>query len=93
MLGMAFDGDELYAALGSFDPATCGIEDCHPKRGELSIVLDPGMAFGTGTHPTTQLCLAALEGAISPGMRVLEVGSSSGAAPCFFEWIGRVGIR
>src|SRR5207253_122137 len=31
------------------------------KPGEVSIRLDPGMAFGTGTHPTTKLCLTALE--------------------------------
>jgi ribosomal protein L11 methyltransferase len=47
-------------------------------HGEVTIVLDPGMAFGTGTHPTTQLCLAALEEAIAPGMRVLDLGAGSG---------------
>ncbi|MBZ0275301.1 MAG: 50S ribosomal protein L11 methyltransferase [Anaerolineae bacterium] len=45
---------------------------------DLTIALDPGMAFGTGTHPTTQLCLEALEDHIQPGQRVLDLGSGSG---------------
>ena len=45
---------------------------------QVVITLDPGMAFGTGTHPTTRLCLEALEEAIVPGMRVLDLGTGSG---------------
>ncbi|KUK41460.1 MAG: Ribosomal protein L11 methyltransferase [Clostridia bacterium 62_21] len=45
---------------------------------DLVIVLDPGMAFGCGTHPTTQMCLAMLEEAVRPGMRVCDVGTGSG---------------
>jgi ribosomal protein L11 methyltransferase len=48
------------------------------QAGEVVIILDPGMAFGTGTHPTTRLCLAALEEAIEPEMNVLDLGTGSG---------------
>lgn len=44
----------------------------------LDISLDPGMAFGTGTHPTTQLCLEALEDLTLPGAQVIDLGCGSG---------------
>ena len=46
--------------------------------GDIEIALDPGMAFGTGSHPTTQLCLRALECLLQPGQSVLDLGSGSG---------------
>lgn len=49
-----------------------------PRQGEVVVQLDPGMAFGTGLHPTTRNCLLALEDAIQPGDRVLDVGTGSG---------------
>lgn len=49
-----------------------------PKKEELVILMDPGMAFGTGLHPTTRLCLMALERYLRPGHRVLDVGTGSG---------------
>lgn len=45
---------------------------------DVEIALDPGMAFGTGTHPTTQLCLEALEDMLVPGASVLDLGCGSG---------------
>lgn len=45
---------------------------------DVEIALDPGMAFGTGTHPTTQLCLEAIEDLIQPGANVLDLGCGSG---------------
>jgi ribosomal protein L11 methyltransferase len=49
-----------------------------PRQGEVALRLDPGMAFGTGLHPTTQICLRALERHLQPSMRVLDLGTGSG---------------
>lgn len=45
---------------------------------EKIIELDPGMAFGTGTHPTTFMCIQALEKTVKPGDTVIDVGTGSG---------------
>lgn len=52
--------------------------DYTPKEDEVVIELDPGMAFGTGLHPTTRMCLEQVEQRVRPGMRVLDVGTGSG---------------
>lgn len=49
-----------------------------PQDDEISLQLDPGMAFGTGLHPTTRLCLRTLEARLQAGDRVLDVGAGSG---------------
>ena len=49
-----------------------------PKPDEIVIRLDPGMAFGTGHHPTTRMCLEYIEALVQPGHRVLDVGCGSG---------------
>lgn len=48
------------------------------QKDEQVIVLDPGMAFGTGTHPTTQLMIQALEVVVRGGETVIDVGTGSG---------------
>jgi ribosomal protein L11 methyltransferase len=48
------------------------------SRAEVVLDLDPGLAFGTGTHATTALCLEWLDGAIRGGERVLDFGCGSG---------------
>ena len=48
------------------------------KPDEVVVQLDPGMAFGTGLHPTTQMCLELLERHIERGMKVLDLGTGSG---------------
>ena len=59
------------AAGGGAVPAAAG-------GGKCRIILDPGMAFGTGLHPSTQLCLMAMEDVVQPGHRVLDAGCGSG---------------
>jgi len=49
-----------------------------PERDEIVVELDPGMAFGTGTHETTMLCLEILEKYIKNGITVIDVGCGSG---------------
>jgi ribosomal protein L11 methyltransferase len=48
------------------------------KPGELTVLMDPGMAFGTGTHETTRLCASLLEDYVTDGCKVLDVGCGSG---------------
>jgi ribosomal protein L11 methyltransferase len=50
----------------------------NPDADRLEIRMDPGMAFGTGTHPTTQLCLEFVEETIRSGDTVLDIGCGSG---------------
>ena len=50
----------------------------HRRPDEVVIELEPGMAFGTGLHPTTRMCLLAVEELIRPRMRVLDLGTGSG---------------
>lgn len=50
----------------------------HPEADEILIVIEPGMAFGTGGHPTTSLCLELLSAHVRPGMSVLDMGTGTG---------------
>ena len=49
-----------------------------PRDGRIPLRLDPGLIFGTGSHPTTRLCLAAMEPFIQSNTRVLDLGCGSG---------------
>lgn len=49
-----------------------------PDPAAVNLILDPGMAFGTGSHPTTRLCLEWLERSVSEGCSVLDYGCGSG---------------
>ncbi len=49
-----------------------------PENGRIPLRLDPGLIFGTGSHPTTKMCLTALEDYASEGKKVLDLGCGSG---------------
>jgi len=49
-----------------------------PEPNRVAIKIDPGMAFGTGTHPTTQLCLELMETIVERAPRVIDIGCGSG---------------
>ncbi len=51
-------------------------DEDHADR--LPVILDPGLTFGTGTHPSTQMVLAAMETLVKPGSHCLDLGSGSG---------------
>lgn len=52
--------------------------DFTPQPGDKVLEIDPGMAFGTGTHPTTALCIGLMEKHLQPGGAFLDVGTGSG---------------
>ncbi|BCY18065.1 ribosomal protein L11 methyltransferase [Leptolinea sp. HRD-7] len=52
------------------------LESEYPDR--IAVRIDPSMAFGTGTHPTTRLCMQAIETYLKPGQNVIDVGCGSG---------------
>ena len=53
-------------------------EEYSPQEGEIVIEIDPGMAFGTGTHETTSMCINQVEKNLKAGDRVIDIGSGSG---------------
>ncbi|HWQ55644.1 MAG TPA: 50S ribosomal protein L11 methyltransferase [Bryobacteraceae bacterium] len=63
------------------------LDDPAPE-GRFRIEVNPGMAFGTGVHETTQLCIEALERHVRPGLTVLDVGTGSGILSQAAELLG-----
>lgn len=59
-----------------------------PKEGEVTIKLEPGCAFGTGTHQTTQLCMKALEKYMKKGDEVADIGMGSGILSILAKKLG-----
>ena len=53
-------------------------EEYSPQEGEIVIEIDPGMAFGTGTHETTSMCINQIEKNLKAGDMVIDIGSGSG---------------
>lgn len=53
-------------------------EEVDPKEGDVVVTMDPGMAFGSGTHETTYLCMEKLEQYVQRGDRVFDIGCGSG---------------
>lgn len=53
-------------------------EECTRSKDDVLITLDPGSAFGTGTHATTQLCIQAIEKYLQKGDEVADIGTGSG---------------
>lgn len=63
------------------------------QEGELVIEIDPGMAFGTGNHATTALCINLLEKYVTPGMEVLDVGTGSGILAIQAALLGATAVQ
>jgi ribosomal protein L11 methyltransferase len=79
------DADWVSLTQRQFDPIRAGerlwiVPTWHapPEPGAINVILDPGAAFGTGSHPTTRLCLAWLERRVAAGDSVLDYGCGSG---------------
>ncbi len=68
-------------------------EEYSPQSGDIVLDLDPGMAFGTGTHGTTILCLERIENLVKPGMTVFDVGAGSGILSIAAAKLGAVHVR
>ena len=64
--------------LGSHMLVKPGWADCEVLPGDKVIEIDPGMAFGTGTHETTGMCVELVEKYVSPGATAIDVGTGTG---------------
>ena len=62
--------------------------DYKPNKNEIVITLDPGCAFGTGTHQTTQLCIKAMEKYLTKGDEMADIGTGSGILAVIAKKLG-----
>ncbi len=67
-------------------------KEYEPAATDIVLNLDPGMAFGTGHHPTTRICLEMLEEQVKPGTKVLDVGCGSGILSIAAAKLGAGGV-
>lgn len=68
-------------------------EEYNPKEGEHVIKIDPGMAFGTGTHHTTNMCMARLEKVLPTNAEVFDVGTGSGILAIAAALLGAKSVK
>ena len=68
-------------------------EEYASQGDEVVIELDPGAAFGTGTHATTSMCICQLEKLVKPGMTVFDVGTGSGILSIISAKLGATNIQ
>lgn len=68
-------------------------EEYLPVESDLVIELDPGMAFGTGTHHTTAMCCRCLEECVKPGYTVFDIGTGSGILSIAAAKLGAASVK
>lgn len=69
------------------------MEDYNYEESDRLIKLDPGMAFGTGDHPTTSMCLKFIEGIVKPEHKIIDVGTGSGILSIASHLMGARSIK
>ena len=72
-----FSPCEGFVVVPPWEVKACSANETNGAAGSIQIVIDPGMAFGTGSHETTTMCLSRLKVLIKPGIRVLDAGTGS----------------
>lgn len=94
------DKDWVRAWMDQFEPMRFGqrlwiVPSWHtpPEADAVNLMLDPGMAFGTGTHPTTSLCLTWLDQHAPTGLNVIDYGCGSGVLALAAQKLGAADVR
>lgn len=83
-----FKASERFAIVPSWEE-----EEYDNQDDDLCIKLDPGMAFGTGDHPTTSMCLKHIEEVVHPNHKVIDVGTGSGILSIACHLLGVKSIK